>query len=211
MHSILIFIAASVASFIGSLQLGPVNLFVIDTVLTKGKKNALYVCLGGSLPEFVYCAIAVYSGSFFLNQPTVYVIFKIILILILIALAFIYFFKKQNKIDIVTPKDNSSAIVSKNFIKGFTLALLNPQLLVFWMFVMVYFNSINFLQLKTNFNKLAYILGAGFGAFVLLLLITVTISKFKAKPLTYLNNKNYNKILAVLFSIIAIQQLTTLL
>jgi len=211
MDSIIILFFSILASFIGSLQLGPVNLFVIDTVLTKGKKNAFFVSIGGSIPEFIYCALAVYSGSFFLNNPKILSAIKIIFILILIILAILYFFKKHKKIETILQNKDANKMISKNFIKGFTLALLNPQLLFFWMFVMVYFNSITFLQLKTNFNKLAYIIGAGFGALSLLIIIILTISKFKTKLLTFLNYKNYNKILAILFFLIAIQQLSTIL
>ena len=62
MHILIIFFAATLTSFIGSLQLGPVNLFVIDTALNKNKANAYWVALGGVMPEFMYCALAVYSG-----------------------------------------------------------------------------------------------------------------------------------------------------
>lgn len=209
MHSILIFLAASLASFVGSLQLGPVNLFVIDTVLTRGKKNAFLVCVGGSLPEFIYCGLAVYSGNYFLMHPRILFIFKIILISVLIIVSIIYLFKKHKVIIVPSNLKSTNKSNTTSFLKGFTLAILNPQLLPFWMFVMVYFNSISVLMLKTKFDNLAYIFGAGLGAFLLLITITLTLTKFKI--INYLNNKYYNKAMAILFFIIAMQQFFTLL
>ncbi len=211
MNGIIIFLAASLASFIGSLQLGPVNLFVIDTALNKNKNSAYWVAFGGIIPEFIYCGLAVYSGTYFLNNPTILIAFKILLIIILISVGVIYLLKKHKSLSLESKETVSEPTKVSYFMKGFSLAILNPQLLPFWMFVMVYFNSLNFLELKTELHNLAYITGAGFGAFLLLFSIILTINKFKTRILTYLNNKYYYKVLGVLFICIALQQLFTII
>lgn len=211
MTSILIFLAASLASFIGSLQLGPVNLVVIDATLNKTKNSAYLLALGGIIPEFIYCGLAVYSGAYFLSNPTIFTVFKILLIIVLTTVGILYLFKKHKSISLGSKEEVSETTKVNYFMKGFTLAILNPQLLPFWMFIMVYFNSIDFLGLKTELDKLAYILGAGFGAFLLLFSIIITINKFKTRILTYLNNKYYYKVLGTLFICIALQQLFTIL
>ena len=211
MHTILIFLCSSLASFIGSLQLGPVNLFVIDTTLNKNKANAYWVALGGVMPEFMYCALAVYSGSYFISYPAIFLAFKIFLIIVLAIVGVMYLFKKHKILKTESSAKTSDSSNTKHFFKGFVLAGLNPQLLPYWMFVMVYFNSIKFLELKSEFDKLAYIAGAGFGALFLLISIILTIHKFKAKIIIYLNNKYYYKALGILFIAISIQQLVTLL
>ena len=211
MATILIFISASLASFIGSLQLGPVNLFVIDVALNKNKNSAYLLAFGGIIPEFIYCGLAVYSGVYFLSNPTIFTIFKILLIIILISIGVIYLLKKHKSLSLESKETVSELTKTRYFMKGFSLAILNPQLLPFWMFIMVYFNSTNFLELKTELDKLAYILGAGVGAFLLLLSIILTINKFKSRILTYLNNKYYYKALGVLFICIALQQLFSIL
>lgn len=212
MHTLYILFFASLASFIGSLQLGPVNLYVIDVTLNKSKKSALWVSFGGCLPEFIYCAFAVYSGNLFLNNKFIFLLFKIGLISILLGLACFYFFKKHKKVSLsANINTNSFTNYTKYFIKGFGLALFNPQLIIYWLFVLVYFNSINFLTIKTNLHKLAYVLGAGVGAFLLLITIIFTINKYKVKLINYLNNKYYYKLLGALFVLIAIQQMFSLL
>ena len=211
MHTILIFLFSSLISFIGSLQLGPVNLFVIDTTINKNKRSAYFVALGGTIPEFIYCALAVYSGSFFLRSETIFFIFKLLLISILLIVAFVYFFKKHKLIgiNIQTYETQSNQITF--FLKGFSLAILNPQLLPFWMFILVYFNTVKFLTLKSEIDKISYIFGAGLGAFILLVSIILTINKYRDRVLQLINNKYYFKVLAILFFAIAIQQLISLL
>lgn len=211
MHAILIFLFSTLASFIGSLQLGPVNLFVIDTTLNKSRSNAYWVAFGGIIPEFIYCGLAVYSGSYFISNPTIFIVFKIALMITLAIVGFMYLLKKHKILEIEPPQTTKETSTAKHFLKGFVLAGLNPQLLPYWMFVMVYFNSIKFLELKSECDKLAYILGAGFGALILLISIILMIKKFKTRILTYLNNKYYYKALGILFLAISLQQLMTLL
>jgi len=211
MHAITIFLSSALASFMGSLQLGPVNLYVIDTTLHKNISKAYWVALGGIIPEFMYCALAVYSGTYFMDNPTFLIVFKILLIAVLLVVGVIYLFKKHINLDIESPQKKMDSSNTKHFFKGFTLAGLNPQLLPYWMFVMVYFNSIQFLELKSEFDKLAYILGAGLGALILLMTIILTIKKFKTRISTYLNNKYYYKALGILFILISLQLLMTLL
>lgn len=208
-HSLLILICSSLASFIGSLQLGPVNMFVIDSTLTKNKKSAYLVAIGGCLPEFVYCGLAVFTGSLFLHHATIFFAFKVLLVVFMTVIGCFYLLKKP--VDKVNSTQPPARSYFGNFLKGFSLAILNPQLLPFWLFMMVYFQSINFLEIKSLVDKFAYIAGAGLGAFALLALIISTIEKFKTKITVYLNNKYYNKFIALLFFAIAIQQLISIL
>lgn len=53
-EAILLFCISAFASFLGSLQLGPVNLAVIQKTLNKGIKLAFFLAAGGCLPEFIY-------------------------------------------------------------------------------------------------------------------------------------------------------------
>ena len=211
MHAIIIFLISSSVSLIGSLQLGPVNLFVIDTTIKKNKKCAFWVAVGGVLPEFIYCALAVFSGGYFTRNQTTFFVFKIFLIVVLTIVAFVYFFKKQESKIINTQANKVQLYPATFFVKGFSLAILNPQLLPFWMFTMVYFNSIELLTLQSELDKFSYIFGAGFGAFILLIVIILTINKYRERVLHLINNKYYYRALAILFFAIAIQQLITLL
>ncbi len=207
---IAVFVASCVISFIGSLQLGPVNLYVINSVLNFNKKTALAVAIGGSIPEFIYCSLAVFASDYIQKSETLNYVFKIVFIIILLIIAVIYFRKKitSNNISKISAPQKSTYYQSA--LKGFALAMLNPQLLPFWIFVKIYFDSFNLLTLKTELHYFSFILGAGLGAFFLLATIITFVSKYKALILTYMNNKYYYKVLSILFLLIAIQQLFSL-
>lgn len=207
---ILIFLSSCIVSFVGSLQLGPVNLFVINSALHDGKKEAYYIAIGGCLPEFIYCAFAVFANTYLLDYEWLFLTFKIAFIIILFIVGFVFYFKKQTHISIkqsIHPKQRPT----EHILKGFFLAALNPQLLPFWVFVQVYFNSIKFLVIESNLQKLSYILGAGVGAFILLALLILAVCKYKQIFLRFFNNKYYFKALSLLLFVIAAHQIWLLI
>ncbi len=60
--SIFILLTTAAISFVGSIQVGPVNLTVIQTVLQRRLKDGILVALGGCVPELFYAAAAVWAG-----------------------------------------------------------------------------------------------------------------------------------------------------
>jgi len=199
-----------IASFVGSLQLGPVNLSVIDTAIHQSRKNAFWVAIGGSLPEFIYCFLAVYAGSFLVTHETLFLILRIAIIVILFVLGISYFFKKNKPINLEESTKGLKRTAFKNISKGFSLGILNPQLMPFWLSVQVLFNSQKFLMIDEKIDYFFFILGAGLGAFLLLATLTLTISHYKQFILKFLTNQTYNRILAILFILIGLQQIYSL-
>ncbi len=198
------------ASFIGSLQLGPVNLYVINSTLNSGKKTALYAGIGGCIPEFVYCTLAVFSSELFIKYTFLFVLFKIAFVIILITLSIFYFLKTNTQVKSINAqlkKENNL----KSLFKGLSLGLFNPQLLPFWLFIQLYFNSISFLQIQSNLQKIAYIVGAGVGAFLLLLLLIKLTIKYQNQIMSRVNYNKFNKVISLLFFIMALHQLYNLI
>jgi len=134
LNSLLILLAATFISFLGSLQLGPVNLFVINCALFESKRTAFFVAIGGCIPEFIYCALAVFANGYLLEYGGLITAIKIVFIALLIAIGITLYFKKQSTV--IQKYESSAAKPSIKYIfKGFSLAILNPQLLLFWIFV----------------------------------------------------------------------------
>lgn len=178
-------------------------------MLYTTKKEALWAAFGGSVPEFIYCMLAVYMNSFFEDNTLFQTVFQITFVIVLFAISIVFWVKKENQA--ITPKSEKSNTPLFCFFKGFSLAILNPQLLPFWMFVQVYFNSTKFLEIQSNSQKISFILGAGAGAFILLTIVIILVNKYKMQILRYINNKFYFKALSILFFAIAIQQLSKLI
>lgn len=204
----MILLFSIIASFIGSLQLGPVNLSVIDAAIHQNRKNAFWVAVGGSLPEFIYCFLAVFAGSFLVNNPFLFKVLKVVIVIILIILSFYYFFKKNKEPNISENKNlHSDNKYLKSFSKGFSMGILNPQLMPFWLSVQVFFNSYSFLIIDEKIDYFFFILGAGLGAFLLLIGIIFTITKYKQVIMKFLSGNLYNKLLGILFLLIGLQQI----
>jgi threonine/homoserine/homoserine lactone efflux protein len=201
---------SSLISFIGSLQLGPVNLFVINASLYQGKKTAYLVAIGGCIPEFIYCSFAVFANNYLLEYEWLIFSLRIAFTIILLIIGFTFYFKKRHTVELANENYLIKSPVQYIF-KGFSLAALNPQLLPFWIFVQIYFNSVKFMQITSNLHKISFILGAGLGAFLLLLSIILIVTRYKTSIAGFINNRYYNKILAILFLLIALQQLLSLI
>ncbi len=207
---LIIFFASSLISFFGSLQLGPVNLFVIDAALYKSKKAALLVAFGGVLPEIVYCSLAVLSGNFIQETIFFQVYFKIFFILVLIVLGFYFMLKKSKQVVLGAHDFKKSERNVHYTIKGFSLAIMNPQLLPFWVIVLGYFNTSEKLRITNFYEKISFILGSAFGAFLMLIVLMQIVLKFKDQILDKINTRIFPLILSFLFFAIAFQQIYSL-
>lgn len=208
LSALLIFLVSAGISFAGSVQLGPVNLLVIDTSLFMSRRQAVWVAAGGSLPEFIYCSIALYLNAYLERFEGLLYILKIIFTCVLFVYAIIYLCKKKS--EQVTKIYESRKESIENVFKGFTMGLFNPQLLPFWMAIQFYFNSTRHLKIETSIDNIAFVLGSGIGAFLLLWMLILAINKHKLTVLKFAKSQYYYKAISILLFAIATRLLFTL-
>lgn len=201
MEAILYLVAAAVISYVASLQLGPVNLRVIQSTIQHNKKYALLVGFGGSVPELLYSSIAFYITEFIDFKSFDNKWLSLITLPVFIFLAVYNFRKKDN----TTTKDPTALPPAnhKGFIEGFILAMLNPQLITFWLVIIAFFKSKGWLIDATLPQQSSFILGTAIGAFVLQLTFIALTSKYKDQIMKKLG-KNFNKIIGGLFLLLAV-------
>lgn len=156
---IVIFIITALISFLGSVHPGPLNLSVINCSLQQGLKLAIFMILGGILPEIIYSALAITGFDYLKTYPQVFTLARWITVLMLVLMGFFYLFPNKSK------AQKQSHFFG--FAKGFLLSITNFQLIAFWIFVVIYFDSYNFLSLNSWLKKIAFVLGTAFGAFLL--------------------------------------------
>lgn len=209
-QGLIILFCAAVVSFVGSLQLGPVNVMVINTVLHQNSRSAWSVALGGCIPEFIYSALAVYFGQHFVSNSVWNKALSIVSIILFAAMGVCFIIKKAKAISL---ESNSlqKANTAHNFYKGFALASFNPQLLPFWFFIFLGFNDITLLKVSSSIQKLAFVLGSGVGAFALLSLFIFLTHKYKTKIISKINLTQINIAIGVFFLIIALRQLISII
>jgi threonine/homoserine/homoserine lactone efflux protein len=192
------FTLAFIISLFGSVQPGPVNLAVLTSSIQRKYKNAFFIALGGSWPEFMFSFIAFKLAAFVVVLPIFITYFKIAIIIVLIILAVYLWFSKANI---------SVSVSNKNgFVLGSLLAILNPQLILFWLAAIAYIQTNQILNLfHNNYVLLFFCLGAMVGALVFhILLIYLSKRWFGNMATVFL--KYADKIVASIFAFLAIFQ-----
>jgi threonine/homoserine/homoserine lactone efflux protein len=215
---LLIFLTTALLGAVGSLQLGLVNSEVICTALNSDKKiskGAKYVALGGACPEIIYSFLALLLSKFIMESNGIYDAAAIILTGILIILIAISFFRRGEaeiseskvcniKSEMIKEKYFIRGI-SQPFLKGFSLGIINFQLLFFWFIVsvqmMMYFDFTNYV------NKVSFVLATPVGALLTLSLFIYLAKRFKKAYPDFVNNRLIFRIAGACLILIAVFQI----
>ncbi len=156
----IIFISTLIISFLGSIHPGPLNVSVVEASLKTSLKAAIIMACGGIIPEFIYSIIAVEGIMFFERNNLIINTLQWAMVIVLVFMAINLLFSKPKPIKENTPTSNF-------FLKGFILSALNPQLLVFWILIVLYYQNFQLLKIDNIFKKISFILGTASGAFLL--------------------------------------------
>ena len=197
----ILFLVVAVISFIGSIQIGAVSMAVIQTTLSRSRSAGIWVALGGSIPEFIFSFIAL-KGLLYLQQnQTIIDWLNLLIIPIFLLLGLYNFFQKESDND-----EEAVIETSKNFdfAKGFSLGMLNPQLLPFWFFSLVYISK--YFSINTLSAKYAFVLGTGVGAFAILMLFVQLTHRYHLHIKKVLKNYPINRLMAFVFIGLALIQ-----
>lgn len=193
-------------SFLGSVQLGPVNLVVIKTTLEKGMKPALFIAFGGVIPELIYSWLAIYAAKMsFLNEHIYFLKWAIVPMFLGIGCMNLL---QKNKLS-ATKETNKT--YNKNIAIGFFLALFNIQLFPFWLSVIIFLKTLGMMQTQTLYTNIAFTLGTALGAFALLATLIYFTNWKKDYFVNKLKSYNLNTIFGYLFLILGLVQLINLL
>jgi len=199
MESLFSFLFAALVSFFGSLQLGPVTLTVVSTTFQYGKKNALWVAFGGVLPELFYSTLAIYGIEFLARHNRLFQAAHWVIILIFFLLAIYLWFKKTATKDVI-----ENVQPGQSFVKGFLIATLNPQLVVFWTTILIYFHDYLPFQFENALApKLFFIAGTAVGAFVLLLTL-ISLTERQKVSIKKILQIHINKIMSIVFLLLSL-------
>jgi threonine/homoserine/homoserine lactone efflux protein len=125
--------AAFLIAIIGALPFGLVNLTVLDVSFRNGKSSALKVAHGAAWIEVIFGFAALMAGSrivLAMHQS----VFTKYLVIIIPGLGVLFFLKKNS-----STADNRDQ--HKGFIKGALFNLSSIQVLLYWLFAVVYVNT----------------------------------------------------------------------
>jgi len=197
----IVFIVTAAISFAGSLQLGPSNLTVIQSVLRRNLHAGLWAALGGSLPEIIYATAAVRAGIWLRTHQKIWTILEWSAVPFLIVIGIVIFFTPNKSIEL----ENTDQ-PTHSFLKGLILGLLNPQLLPYWLVILVQYESYKPLRVETTSEQAAFVTGTAFGALILLVGVAYFTLRFKERIIQRMQRWNINRVLGILFLLLATGQ-----
>jgi threonine/homoserine/homoserine lactone efflux protein len=156
------FLFGLIGSFLGGVAFGPINLSVVDITLKKNFAAALRFCFAAALVEIGQATIAIMFGKLISRKIAEFPELKLIVIAFFLVLGLYFIFKKDKpKADVSTENKRST------FLSGIIVAILNPQTIPYWIFVLAYLKSAQVLYLK-SWHMLLFLIGVSIGKFIIL-------------------------------------------
>ncbi len=215
MKALIIFSITTIISFLGSFHPGPLNMSVIQATLRKSLIAGLWMTVGGVLPEIIYGYLAVEGLKVFDKYPQVFEIMQWAILPVLLLIGWKYLKPKQMQEELSKSEEiNVDIEVTSywgDFIKGFLLSFLNPQLMAFWLVILINYQNYEYLKIEFLFDKIAFVLGASTGALILNYLCALVAIKKKGAIFQYLSQNMFDKIMGWTFFLIAFVQVIKLL
>lgn len=158
----LVFLASTFASFIGSLQIGPVNMAIMHKTLRQDRLHAFLMGIGACIPELVYSFLAVVGINSISNWKYYPVLEHYFPVIVLGGVGLFFIFKKPT---IYAPEKAPSK--GSSMLTGAGIGFLNPQLITFWATVILYMKGYKWLYYDSLVNDAFFVAGSAVGAFAL--------------------------------------------
>jgi len=184
-----VFVIGLVASFIGSIPPGTLNIMVLQMGLENKLRIALRFILAVAIIEYPYAWIAVEFEHLITSSPIVQQNFKLLAAVVMLALGILGLWSVRK------PSPLTVKLQESGFRKGLVLSILNPQAIPWWIGMTAYLKSQGWIVLDTGWRLHSYVLGTSIGVLLLLLLLA-----FMAQKLASIIK--HNRVVALLPSII---------
>ncbi|MBK9176344.1 MAG: LysE family transporter [Flavobacteriales bacterium] len=166
MDTLLFFLVAALASFIGSVQAGVVNTAVLAHTVKWGRTAGRRMAVGGAIPEFIYAGVAFLGAGWLvdvLGIGATGITLVVSAILLLLGVYFVFIYRP-------TPPAPDEDKLAGDLRRGLFLGIANPQLLLFWCGVKLMLVSFG-MRGESVADLLAFAMGAFVGAILLLLIL----------------------------------------
>lgn len=151
--------------FIGSMPLaGPIALLIFRKGSRGEYREGVALALGATLPEAMYCGLAVLGFDYiFVRHPMVEPIARLAAAVIMVVLGLMFVFTRQKQQQTLHELPRPSRKAAP-FLTGFSIALLNPVLLVTWSGVAAVVYTVH--GTFTMTDKILFPISVGIGIFL---------------------------------------------
>jgi threonine/homoserine/homoserine lactone efflux protein len=159
------FVIAFFFSFVGTIPPGTLNLTIIRLGLDHQINIAWRMAFGAALIEYPYAWIAIEFQEYMARSSPAIHHLKLSTALVMIC------FGVFNLWSAARPSELSQKRGTNGFRAGLLLGLLNPLAVPFWMAMTAYNQSQGWIDLSTNIEIHAYLLGVSLGTLTLVMLL----------------------------------------
>ncbi len=137
------FIEGFILGLGAAVPVGPINILIMTNAL-KNYKNAVSIGFGAMSADITYLALILLGLFTFVKNQTLQMIFGIFGSLFLTYIAYLIFKGRNEKVELDPNKikDAHTKVIS-NYLKGYSLTLLNPYTIGFWISVSAYISTKN--------------------------------------------------------------------
>ena len=157
------FLLGLAGSFLGGIAFGPINLSVVDLTLKKNLRCAIQFSIAAAIVEIIQASIALMFGKLISNKIAQYPEVKLLVIAFFLAVGLFFVLKSAES----TSDKKVRASSNSNYLNGFIVAILNPQTIPYWIFVIAYLKTTGLLYLQ-SYYLLIFLFGVSLGKFFIL-------------------------------------------
>ncbi len=170
---ILHFALGFIASIIGGLPFGLVNLSVVDSTLNRGERAAFWVSAGATIIEIAFVLLAIFLGSSLAVYMGNNAWIEIIIIMVLLAAGVSFFLKKSKG-------SGKKTLAMPDFVKGVFLNILSMQVLLYWFVAVAYLQAVSLIVFTAE-CIVAFTVAVALGKMLTLLFYRLLAIKIKSK------------------------------
>lgn len=194
LNNILFVLGAYVMGFFAAVPVGASQLEIAKRALRGYVSSALMIAVGTTLSDAIYGVIAFFGIAPFLNEPLIIAIFRSVNSVILITLGIWAIYGSSAK---VSKNSLSLELLKKknvSFFTGFSLALTNPMIMLWWLIGLHFFISMGIIEQNNIYYIIIFLITGVTGIASYHLVLTLSIYKSKK----FFSDKGIRRLTAVL-------------
>ncbi|MFD0763085.1 LysE family transporter [Lutibacter aestuarii] len=190
-------------AYIGLISPGMLNMTALKISLSTNKKESIKFALGASLVVFFQAGIALFFADYFVKNPKIIEVLKVIGVFVFFILSVLFFILSRKVLNAKTTKG-----ARNYFLKGIAMSVVNMLAVPFYLGISIYLASINKIIIEQPFIIL-FVFGSALGSYLLFYTYIILADVINNK-IAFIA-KNINLILSILFLILGILTLFKLL
>jgi len=201
MNWIVLALVSSIAGFLTALPIGTTHIEVAKRVINGHTISVHMIILGAIASDFMYGLIAIFGIAPLFKDRLVEALFWFIsamIVLILGIFTIIYGNDHNSNYNVRLFKSNAS------FIVGLTINIANPSMIVWWLFVLEFFESLGVISKATFQVKMLLVLAALSGMILSYILFAKFTEKFGSLNFANKYKDKIDKVLGILLILISI-------